>query len=379
MRQLTYVRKGVLEWREAPEPRLLAAAEAIVRPFIAARCDGDCLPLFHSVTARLKLGLSLRCIEPVVREMLGRNPFKGPTPFGHECIAQVIECGDDVRSVKKGDAVIVPWAISCGQCFTCGQGLTSNCERSGTSPLAAYGFGESMGPWGGAVSDRLRVPYADAMLVRVPSDLDPLHVASASDNIPDGWRMVAPHLQRYPGAPVLIVGGSARSIGLYAAGVAVAMNSSRVDYLDFSAQRLQIAEALGANAIQIPRDRAWLRRNAPRKAGPYLVSADASASIAGLSFALRSLAPGGICTGVGYYFFPRGPLPLMQMYASSVTLHIGVSHPRADLPQILRLIQAGRFHPEKVTSLVAPWEAAPEAFLEDTTKVIVRRDPIGTA
>jgi len=376
MQQLTYVKKQVLEWREAPEPTLRSAQEAIVRPFAAARCDSDIVPLFHNVTTPMKLGLALHYFDPVVRDMLGSDPFRGPYPFGHECVAEVVECGGDVKNVKRGDRVVVPWAISCGHCFNCDHDLTSKCTNSGDTLLAAYGFGSAMGPWGGAVSDKLRVPYADAMLVAVPAGVDPVAVASASDNIPDGWRTVAPHLQRYPGAPVLVVGGVARSIGLYAAGIAVALGSSRVDYLDSSRARLDIAQSLGANPVQIPGGAGWLRKHAPRRSGPYLISVDASASIAGLNYALRSLAPGGICTGVGFYFMRKAALPLMQMYTNSSTLHIGVAHARADLPRLLALLQTGKFKPEKVTTLTASWDDAPRAFLERTTKVVVKRDPL---
>lgn len=104
---------------------------------------------------------------------------------------------------------------------------------------------------------------------------------------------------------------------------------------------------------------------------------DATASVAGLDYALRSLAPGGVCTGVGYYFMRKGGLPLMQMYINDSTLHVGVSHPRAALPKVLALFQTGKFKPEVVTTLVADWQDAPRAFLEQTTKVVVKRSTLG--
>ena len=81
--------------------------------------------------------------------------------------------------------------------------------------------------WGGFLADVIAVPHADAMLVKVPLDIDPLAVASASDNIPDGWRTVGPQLAADPGAEVLVVGGGAgpNSIGLYATGLAVFLGS----------------------------------------------------------------------------------------------------------------------------------------------------------
>lgn len=136
-----------------------------------------------------------------------------------------------MAEVKFGDKVIVPWVISCGLCPLCRVGLTSKCSAAGDTYLSAYGFGPYMGPWGGMVSDLIRVPFADHMLVPIPPEIDPLALASASDNIPDGWRTVAPFLEQLPAAPVLVVGGGAESIGLYAAAVAVALGSSEVHYL----------------------------------------------------------------------------------------------------------------------------------------------------
>ena len=373
MRQLTFIRKGRVEWQEVPELRLTGPLQAIVHPFVAARCDGDCLPLFRSITNLMNAGIALHLLDPLVTNALGPKPFQGPFAFGHECIAKVLAVGDEVRTVSVGDQVIVPWAISCGQCFPCQNGLTAKCTRSGNTMFSAYGFGSAMGSWGGAVSDQLLVPFADAMLLQVPMGLEPISIASASDNIPDGYRTVAPHLRRWPGAPVLIVGGAARSIGLYAAGVAVAMGSSQVDYVDHDRKRLEIAESLGANPVQVPKATAWLAKNVPAREGRYLISVDATASDDGIRFALRSLAPGGCCTGVGYYFFKSAKLPLAQMYLNTTTLHLGVSNPRSDLPDLLALIASRRFQPEKVTTMVASWDDAPQAFLEDTTKVVVQR------
>jgi len=232
-----------------------------------------------------------------------------------------------------------------------------------------------MGPWGGVICDRFRVPFADHMLVRVPDGIDPVSLASASDNIPDGWRAVAPFLKKRPAAPVLVVGGAAESIGLYAAAIAVALGSSRVDYVDYIVARLEIAASLGANPIQIPKQRraAWYRKNAPRRNGDYPITVDASSNCDGLNFAIRSLAPGGTCTVVGNYFQKGTSIPLMQMYANSSTLHTSVSHPRSDLPEVLELIKSKRFQPEKITTVLANWDDAPEAFLERTTKVVIHR------
>jgi threonine dehydrogenase-like Zn-dependent dehydrogenase len=178
MRQLTFIKKGRVEWQEGPEPRLTGPLQAIVRPFVAARCDGDCVPLFRTLTRFMNAGIALHLLDPLVTDVLGPKPLQGPFAFGHECIATVQAAGDDVHTVGVGDQVIVPWAISCGKCFPCENGLTAKCTRSGNTMFSAYGFGSAMGSWGGAVSDLLLVPFADAMLLPVPTGPEPLSIAA---------------------------------------------------------------------------------------------------------------------------------------------------------------------------------------------------------
>jgi threonine dehydrogenase-like Zn-dependent dehydrogenase len=223
------------------------------------------------------------------------------------------------RQRRRG--VIVPWSISCGSCAPCAAGLTSKCAPArGDKPLAAFGFGDAIGGHGGMICDALRVPWADAMLVRVPAGVDPIALASASDNIPDAYRTVGPPLAQTPGAPVLIVGGSGKSIGLYAAGIAHALGSSRVDYLDTSATRLALAEKLGAHAVPLVPSASWYRDGKSLWPEGYPITVDVSGTTAGLRYALGALSPGGTCSAAGFYLRRGTPLPLWQMYMKSVTL-----------------------------------------------------------
>jgi len=378
MKQLTYIKKNTLEWWDSKEPIMQSDHDVIVRPLAAARCDGDKSFLFYGITPMLQAGMALHYIDPVTKKMFGNKPFKGPFAIGHECVAEILTCGNEVKHFKAGDKVIVPWSISCGRCSHCLSGLTSKCTSAGETLFSGFGFGEPLGPWGGMMTDKFRVPFADNMLVKIPKGLDPISLASASDNIPDGWRTVAPQLKEKPRAPVLIVGGAAESIGLYAAGIAVALGSSKVDYIDYLPARLAIAKSLGANPIEIPKENRgkWFRNNAPKISGAYPITVDASMNQDGIRFAIRSLAPGGICTSVGFYFQKGTSIPLMQMYANDSKLHTGVSHPRAALPDVLDLIESKKFQPEKITTLLANWDDAAEAYLERTTKVVIHRPSI---
>ena len=301
-------------------------------------------------------------------------PFRGPFGIGHECVGQVIAKGDEVTNLSIGQVVVVPWAVSCGSCVECRRGVTAKCSTTRAGALAAFGLGAASGPWGGMVADELLVPYADHMLVPVPDGVDPLRVAAASDNLSDAWRAVVPPLRARPGGAVLVIGGGAQSIGLYAAGLAVRHGASVVDYLDDRTERLEIAESFGARVHQVSAKR---RRAQPAAVpGGYDVAVEASSRGSGVRAALRALNPGGVCTAVGYYFAPNTGVPLMHMYATDATLRLGVSSVRPVLPDLLDFVARSGFPAERVTTMVADWADAPAAYAVRTTKLVLRRAPL---
>ena len=371
MRELQFVRSGRLAWRERDAPSVQDPGDAIVRPFVAGRCDGDTLPLHRPVSRAMQAGIAIGAVDPVVGCICGAVPFKGPFAIGHECVAQVVAVGAGVQRIRVGQTVVVPWAVSCGTCPQCRRGLTSKCATTTTRTLAAYGFGPASGPWGGMIADAVRVPFADHMLVPVPTGAPALRIAAAGDNLADAWRSVVPPLSERPGGSVLVVGGGAQSIGLYAAGLAVAHGAGVVDYLDDDPERRRIAESFGARPLATPTS----RRRRPRSAR-YDVAVEASSRAAGLRRAIRALAPGGVCTAVGYYLAAGTRVPLMRMYATDATLRLGVSHARAVLPDLLAFVERTGYAAERVTTLTAGWDEAPSAYAARTTKVVLRRDPV---
>jgi len=340
MRQLVRPQPGTLVWEEVAEPELDGAGQALVRPVAVATCDLD---------------------GPIAT---GESPIPGPIAMGHECVAEVLEVGADVESVRPGDLVVVPFQISCGTCRPCRRGLTGSCARFDQRQM--FGFGAFAGDWGGMLADVVRVPYADAMLVPLPPGIDPLAVASASDNLPDAWRCVAPQLAATPDADVLVLGGRAGSIGLYAAGIAVALGSGRVRYADDDPGRLAVASDLGADAVLVERGEGGLTPAAD-------IVVDAGASAASLACACRPTAAGGFCTHVGIIYEPATPVPLLEMYVNGITLHVGRAMARPGIEPVLALVAAGRLHPERVTDRVLPFAAAAEALLEPHTKLVFDR------
>jgi threonine dehydrogenase-like Zn-dependent dehydrogenase len=376
VRELQFVRSGRLAWRERDAPTLQDPGDAIVRPFVAARCDGDTLPIHRPVSRAMQAGIRIGAVDPVVGCICGAVPFKGPFAIGHEAVAQVLAVGTGVRHVRAGQTVVVPWAVSCGSCPQCRRGLTSKCATTRTGPLAAYGFGPASGPWGGMIADEFRVPFADHMLVPVPAGVPALRVAAAGDNLADAWRSVVPALGARPGASVLVIGGGAQSIGLYAAGLAVAHRAGIVDYVDDDPARRRIAESFGARALTSSRSRSRTPRRTNTVSARYDIAVEASSRAAGLRRAVRALAPGGICTAVGYYLGTGTRVPLMRMYATDATLRLGVSHARAVLPDLLAFVEQTGFPAERVTTLTADWDDAPAAYAARATKVVLRREPL---
>jgi threonine dehydrogenase-like Zn-dependent dehydrogenase len=339
IRQLTYLGARSLEWREVPAPALESDRAALVRPLTVATCDLDWLIVS------------------------GGSPFKAPVPLGHEGIAEVVEIGDSVATIKPGQRVVVPFQISCGECAPCRRGRTGNCAS--VPFMTTYGFGRGARQWGGFLSDLVCVPYADHMLVPVPAGLEAAAVASASDNIGDAWRAVGPQLAAEAGAPVLIVGGAGpASVGLYAVALASALGASEVTYVDPDATRRQTAGRLGAETLS----------DIPDRLGPYPVTVDSSGDPRGLALALRSTAPDGVCTSTAIYFDGDPPLPLLDMYVNGITFVTGRGHVRGTIPHVLDLVAGGRLHPDTITTRVITWEDAPAALLEpDWTKLVFER------
>jgi threonine dehydrogenase-like Zn-dependent dehydrogenase len=324
MRELTFVGRRKVEWRERPAPRLQSPVDALVRPLTATTCDVDLVIL------------------------LGRSPLPPPFAIGHECVAEVVDAGDGVTHVAPGDLVVVPWHICCGHCDRCAAGLTAHCRS--VPEMAMYGAPLG-GDWGGLFADVVRVPFADAMLVPLPPGLDPVAMASASDNWSLAWRMVAPHLHSRPAATVVIL--SRGSIGLYACDIAGALGASRRLYVDPDSRRRGIAAAFGAEVAE---------RIEPVHHG-FDIAVEATGRVGDLATACLSLVPEGVCESAGNHFRP-GELPLLDMYLSGLTLRMGRDNVRAHMPDALNLATTGTVNPRAVVTDVLDWESLPEALPE---------------
>ncbi len=227
-----------------------------------------------------------------------------------------------------------------------------------------YGFGALGGEWGGMLSDLALVPHAEAMLVPLPPGVDAAVVPSAADNLTDGWRTVAPALADSPGANVLVLGGAARSVALYAVDVALALGAGSVTYVDTDPGRLHVASQLGAHVVD----------GEPEPSlGLFPITVDGTVTPEGLLAALRLTEWGGRCTSVAQ-LVPEAALPLFELFTRGVHLHLGRTMARPAIPAILDLVSAGRLRPELIATSTVAWDDAPEALLEPATKLVFSRD-----
>lgn len=359
MQQLFFVKKGKLEWREIQAPKITSGKDVLVRPFAVAKCDLDDAFLFNNVTLKLAIGNTLGLIDPNYKSTFG-DLMKGPFPFGHECVAEVIETGDNVSKIQIGDIVSVPFQISCGTCNSCLSGHTATCST--VDPVSTYGFGKHL-QFGGAVCDVLRVPFGDHMLTRIPDHIDPIGLASLADNIPDAYRHVE-ELEHNPTQRVLIISGKAKSVAIYTLMLAKAMGASEVDFVDARPSQTELAEKLNADNVY----KSFSQINKK-----YDLVVDACSTASGLKTAFRSVRNYGTVSSSGIYI-KKTAVSLIDLYAKGVHFKIGLANAKTYAVKTLDLISAKNIHFGVATTKHGRWENAIEAFLTDTNKVVVTRD-----
>jgi threonine dehydrogenase-like Zn-dependent dehydrogenase len=335
MRQVVFLEPGRLEWREVRPPELQSEVEAIVRPVVVGRCDLDTL------------------------YVTGRMPLAPGEPIGHEIIAEIVELGSAVKRLRIGQTVIVAAQISCGICRRCNAGLTGRCAAVPFG--ASYGMGRA-GNFGGGLSDLLRVPFAEAMLVPVPENADRDAMIGLADMATDAWRAVGPALRERDDAAVLVLGGAAPVIGIYSAGIAVALGAGRVDYVDADPHRREHATNYGALAFE----------SIEECARQYDVIVDAGGSATQLLAAFARAAPESIVTSVAPA--PVGPeFPMRDLYMKGLTYKVGRPNCRAGHDGALHAWSALGFAPQRVQPKIRPFDTACETWIDPALFVAVSR------
>ena len=344
MRALVFRGPMDLGWDEVPAPDIVDGRDALVRPIAVARCD----------------------LDPAIA--VGLYPMPAPFVMGHEMVGEVVAVGDDTGRWRSGDRVIVPFQLSCMACVPCRRGHSNACVEvpSGT----AFGLGPHGGvDLGGALAELVRVPWADVMLLALPDGIDPVAAAGIPDNVSDGYRCVAGPLAERPGAPVLVVGGLAPSVGLYAVMSAVALGSEHVAYVDDDRGRLELAASLGADVVDA--GGRWGDLRLDRR---FPIVVDANVLDTGRNLALRSVEPCGVCTSVSGGAGPTAALPLQQMYLKGVRYEIGRVHACSTAPAVLDLVANGRIDPARIIDRIVPFSSAADGMVEHATKIVFVND-----
>ncbi|MFJ5048254.1 glutathione-independent formaldehyde dehydrogenase [Streptomyces sp. NPDC088719] len=178
----------------------------------------------------------------------GRTTMETGRTLGHENLGEVVEVGDGVDRVKLGDRVCLPFNVGCGFCANCERGFTGFClSADSDTPGGAYGFA-AMGTYAGGQAEYLRVPWADFNCLVLPEDAAEKEndYVMLADIFPTGYH--ATELAAVsPGESVVVYGGG--PVGLMAAYSAYLRGASQVLVVDRQSDRLRLAEAAGATAI----------------------------------------------------------------------------------------------------------------------------------
>jgi threonine dehydrogenase-like Zn-dependent dehydrogenase len=177
--------------------------------------------------------------------------------LGHEFMGEVMELGSDVKNLRVGDRVVVPFTIACGNCWACQQGTTSLCENSNTNGSAAaklwghaaagaFGYSHLTGGFAGGQAEFVRVPFADFGPLKVDNALPDDQVLFLSDIFPTGY-MGAELCNIQPGQVIAVWGCG--PVGLFAIKSALLLGAERVIAIDRFDYRLRMAAQWGAETI----------------------------------------------------------------------------------------------------------------------------------
>jgi threonine dehydrogenase-like Zn-dependent dehydrogenase len=223
-----------MRYETVPDPNIVDPRDAIIKVTACAICGSD-----------------LHIYDGVIPEM-----EKGDV-IGHETMGEVVAVGSGNSKLKVGDRVVVPFTISCGECFFCKRGHYSGCERSnpdkakaeklwGHSPAGLFGYSHLLGGYPGGQAEYLRVPFADVGPIKVPGGLSDDQVLFLSDIFPTGY-MAADFCNIQNGDTIAIWGCG--PVGQFAIRSSFLLGAGRVIAIDTVPDRLAMAKAAGAEIL----------------------------------------------------------------------------------------------------------------------------------
>lgn len=361
-----------LRVENVPDPTILNPRDAIVKITSTAICGSD-LHLYDGFIPTMMQGDIL----------------------GHEFMGEVVEVGGEVRNLSIGDRVVVPFPISCGNCFSCSDELYSLCENSnpnawmaeqmyGHTSAALFGYSHMMGGYAGGQAQYARVPFADVGPIRIPDGIPDDQVLFLSDIFPTGW-MGAENANIRPGDTVAVWGCG--PVGQFAIASARLLGAERIYAIDRFPERLAMAqrqsgaiplnyeevdilEALydltGGRGPDSCIDAVGLEAHGTGISGVYdKVRAAAFLTtdrVTALRQAILACRGGGTVSVPGVYGGFPDKIPMGAVVNKGLTLRSGQTHVQRYLKPLLERIQNGDIDPSFVITHRLALADAPMAY-----------------
>ncbi|MFC6357140.1 alcohol dehydrogenase catalytic domain-containing protein [Luethyella okanaganae] len=330
---------------DAPDPKILQPTDAIVRVTRACICGSDLHP-YHSLLAK-----------------------PGGQTIGHEFIGVVEDVGVDVTTVRKGDFVIAPFAISDGTCEFCREGLQTSCEHGGFWNDAAFGTA-------GAQAEAVRVPLADGTLVMVPGTVDEAlypGLLTLSDVYGTGWH-AAVRAGVTTGDAVAVVGDGA--VGLLAVLSAKQLGAEQIILMGRHEARTDLGREFGATDVVAERGEKGIAKVLELTGGRGVRKVlEAVGHLPAYEQAVGIVRAGGVISRVGVPQYDQGSIG-WPFFGKNTTLTGGPAPVRAYIGQLMPAVLDGAVQPGRVFDREIGLEEVPDGYLamNDRTalKVMVR-------
>lgn len=355
-----------------PDPKILNPRDAIIKITSTAICGSD-LHIYDGFIPTMEKGDIL----------------------GHEFMGEVVDLGSAVKNVKIGDRVVVPFTISCGNCFFCNRDLWSLCDNSnpnawmaekmmGHSPSGLFGYSHLFGGYAGGQAEYARVPFADVGLFKIPEGLTDEQVLFLTDIFPTGY-MAAENCQIEPGDTVAIWGCG--PVGQFAIKSAYLLGADRVIAIDRIPERLQMAKEQGKAEIinyeEVDAGEALKEMTGGRGPDACLDAVGMEAHGTGLDAlydkakqavrletdrptALRQVIvacrKGGRVSLAGVYGGFLDKIPMGAAFNKGLSFKMGQTHVHRYLKPLLEHIQNGKIDPSFVITHKMNLEDAPKGY-----------------
>jgi 2-desacetyl-2-hydroxyethyl bacteriochlorophyllide A dehydrogenase len=312
-----------------PDPGLPDTRSALVRVTRASICGSD-LHVLHGVV-----------------------PMEPGVVTGHECVGVVEDAGSEVLRFRKGDRVIVPGVVGCGDCEPCRRGYAVGCL---TFVNKVYGLSSTLP---GAQAEFISVPNADVNLWPTPPELSDEQVLFLTDILPTGY-YAAENAAIKPGHVVAIVGCG--PVGLFALLAAQLFGPSKVLAIDRIGYRLDKAAGFGAIPIDASCEDVHQRvLDATDGQGAHAVI-EAVGAVETVHLAFELVRVGGAVSVVGVLIQQDFSFPMGTAFMKDLTFRVGLVNVARFIPTLLPLIRSGRLEPTSLISHHLPLADGKRAY-----------------